>query len=259
MAKHRKRTPKTIRSPRKRVKTAPFQWESEPTYDPEDHEEIVECCGELYWAVDFTGAGFPIGVRVSEMREMDEREARRRNAGWAEAKQLLRDVFSDRPDVDIGRVIKIGEGLSHEVFAGNVEWTVHQERQSETYAVCLPSRDADPQRCERCARERLLLDHISRQTIGIRVPKIFAVVPTQRGDAIVRPYLRGIPLNFRSGTQPGVRPPNVVAEVAAAVHAIDVSDFELSKSYPTRRAHAEAVMTVFRDLPELAEFAQWTG
>ena len=47
-----------------------------------DSKQVVECGGELYWAVDFTSAGFPIGLRLSEMEAMQERDARGREAGW---------------------------------------------------------------------------------------------------------------------------------------------------------------------------------
>jgi len=98
----------------------------EPTYD--NCEEVVACGGERWWAVDFTSAGFPLGLRLSEMRDMEERMARSRRLGWAVARDVLRSVFG--PDADIGRVTKIGEGLSHDVFAAHVECPRPHEQDS---------------------------------------------------------------------------------------------------------------------------------
>ncbi len=89
---------------------------SEPSY--EDDPDVVEHGGQLIWAVDFTSGGAPIGLTVEEMRES---EARTSDAGWARAKRVLESVFARHGEVEIGRVRKVGEGLSHEVFAAHVE------------------------------------------------------------------------------------------------------------------------------------------
>jgi hypothetical protein len=116
-----------------------FSYESEPNL--RDSEEVVECGGELYWAVDFTSAGFPIGLRLSEMEAMQERDAREGNVGWVIAKDALRKTFG--PDADIGRVTKIGEGMSHETFAAWIELYPDERGTSDAYTVELPSRRAE--------------------------------------------------------------------------------------------------------------------
>src|SRR5689334_21774434 len=95
------------------------------------------------WAADFTAGEAPIGLTVEELREM---EARRSRAGWARAKRVLESAFSRDATVEIGRVRKVGEGLSHEVFAAYVEVQPDAAGRSGAYAVFLPSRWADPER-----------------------------------------------------------------------------------------------------------------
>ena len=55
------------------------------------------------------------------MRRHSEREAS--GAGWARAKHILREVIGRELGTvrDIGRVVKIGDGLSRDIFAADVE------------------------------------------------------------------------------------------------------------------------------------------
>ncbi len=218
-----------------------------------DSEEVVECGGELYWAVDFTSAGFPLGLRVSEMEAMQEHEAREGSAGWILAKDALRQIFG--PEADIGRVTKIGEGLSHESFAAQVRLFPDKQGTSGAYTVELPSLRAEG---EQQARSDLasLLERVSTQTDAIRVPAMVAQVQTVRGIAIVRPYFDGIPMDLRAGRQPGVKPHEVVGKVAAIIHAVNVAGLGLP-GHSTRRAHAQAEITTAFGLPALSEAEDW--
>lgn len=218
-----------------------------------DSEEVVECGGELYWAVDFTSAGFPLGLRLSEMEAMHESNARQGSVGWASARDALRQIFG--PEADIGRVTKIGEGLSHESFAAQVKFLPDKQGASGSYTVELPSRRAEGAQQPRSDLPALL-ERVSTQTDAIRVPSIVAYVHTVRGMAIVRPYFEGIPMDLRVGRQPGVNPHEVVAKVAAIIHTVDVTGLELP-GHPTRRAHAQAEIATAFGLPELGEAEDW--
>lgn len=212
----------------------------------------MELGGDLVWAVDFTAGGAPIGLTLEEMREM---EAGR--AGWGRAKRVLERAFAGYGVVEIGRVRKVGEGLSHQVFAAYVEVRADAGARSGAYAVSLPSRWADPERLADPPREAALLDRVAAETQALRVPHIVAVVPTDDGDIVVRRYLEGIPLDLRAGHQPGVRPWEIVGEVAATVHGVDVAGLATLAGYPTRREHALAEIAVLGDLPELREAEGW--
>jgi len=218
-----------------------------------DYEEVVECGGELYWAVDFTSGGFPIGLRLSEMEAMQERDARGCGAGWVIAKDALRRTFGS--DADIGRVTKIGEGLSHETFAAQIDFYPDKQSTSGAYTVELPSRRAEVRHPPMSDLQALLL-RVSAQTDAIRVPTVIASVPTIRGMAVVRPYFDGIPMDLRAERQPGVKPHEVIAQVASVIHAVDVAGLELP-GHRTRRAHAEAEIATAFGLPELEAAEKW--
>jgi hypothetical protein len=127
-------------------------------------------------------------------------------ASRARAKRVLESVFARNDTVEIGRVRKVGEGLSHEVFAAYVEVRPDAGGRSGAYAVYLPSRRADPERRADPMREAALLDRVAAETQAIRVPDVTAVVSTDGGDVMVRRYFEGIPLDLRAGHQHGVRP-----------------------------------------------------
>lgn len=91
-----------------------------------DHEPVidadVEWCGDdLIYVVDRTEAGFAYGPTVAELRRSNERTAR--GAGWARAKHVLRELLEREVGSvrDVGWVKKIGDGLSRDIFAAEVE------------------------------------------------------------------------------------------------------------------------------------------
>lgn len=214
----------------------------------------MEWGGQLIWAADFTAGGAPIGLTVEELREMEASESR---TGWARAKRVLESVFARYGTVEIGRVRKVGEGLSHKVFAAYVEVRPDAGGRSGAYAVYLPSRWADPKRRADPLREIQLLDRVAAETQAIRVPDVTAVVSTDGGDVVVRRYLEGIPLDLRAGRQPGVRPWEIVGQVAATIHGIDVTGVSELAGYPTWREHALAEIAALGDIPELREAKEW--
>jgi hypothetical protein len=251
-------SPQKRRSAAARVQTK-LEVESEPSI--RNHSEVIEWGGELYWAVDYTSGGAPIGLRLSELREM---EAQSSNQGWARAKRVLDCVFNEYGEVDIGRVVKVGQGLSHQVFAANVELQNDPEALSGAYAVLLPIGTNTTTKEERLAlrarllQQRAICRQVAAQTTSIRVPDLRAIIPMPEGDAIVRPFFRGIPLDLRVGRQPGVkRPWEIIAQVAATIHAIDVNSIADPRGFPTRRAHALSEVEQLEGLPEFFDAYNW--
>jgi hypothetical protein len=95
--------------------------------------------GEPIFAVGCTEGGAPYEVTLEEMRRDSEREAR--GAGWSRAKHILRELIGRELGTvkDIGRVVKIGEGLSRDIFAAEVELVTGA---CDSYVVALPRRNA---------------------------------------------------------------------------------------------------------------------
>ncbi len=221
-------------------------------------EGDVEWCGdELIYVVGRTEAGFAYGATVAQLRRSSEREAQ--GAGWARAKRVLRELLEREAGVvrDIGRVKKIGDGLSREIFAAEVELA---DGRCDPYVVALPRRDADPELDERTRRELRLVAKLRGRRFPFRLPVLIGAFPDGDRLALVRRYAAGIELDLRSGRQPSVRPTELVGEIAAAIHA--VPGVELAKVLPgstTRREHALEAIAVL-DAPasiELQEARTW--
>lgn len=125
-----------------------------------DHKNWVAWGDELVMPFGFTEGGVPYGVTMEEHYEYTEVDARRRHEKRLRAKDAIRAIFvSDSPDStvpDVGRVRRMGKGLSREVFAGWVDFPLEPHR-SGTYAALLPSSDADSRLVERTRREAVLL------------------------------------------------------------------------------------------------------
>jgi uncharacterized heparinase superfamily protein len=105
--------------------------------------------------VDFTAGGAPIGLSEREFRQIGaQREA---GAGWARAKVLLAWAFgacsSPGSDVQVGRVTRVGDGLSRQVYAAHVDLSPDPDHLSDVWAVLLPNRQASPEECRRWVRE----------------------------------------------------------------------------------------------------------
>jgi hypothetical protein len=174
----------------------------------------------------------------------------------AVARQVLEAVFAQHGRVEVGRVRKVGEGLAREVFAAFVQIEPDPEARSGAYAVALLARYADCGQPAEVKREAALLERIVAATKAIRVPAITAVVPMDDGDAVVRPYLEGVPLDLRTGRQPTVKPWEIVAEVAATIHGVDVGGLPELPGHATRRAHALAEIATLGGVDALREAEQ---
>jgi len=214
-------------------------------------EDWMDCFGELMFVAGFTEGGAPYGLTADEFRRANA--AGSRGAGWLRAKHVLQDLFERRggpdADVEVGWVKKVGDGLSREVFAADVELNPDPGNDSGPYVAMLPRLDADPEVDVRTLRELRLLGRLERMALPFRVPHVIGAYPEGRRPVLVRRFLRGIELDLRAGRQPGVRPWETIAEIAAAVHALEAAHFrDLLPSYDNRRDHAESALRVLDGL-----------
>jgi hypothetical protein len=219
-----------------------------------DGEDWVEYGGVLMWVAGFTEGGVPYGLGVEEFRLVNERDAR--DAGWARAKSVLRDLLELSSDpltrADVGFVKKIAQGLSRDIFAAQVDFTPDPGRRSGPYVVLLPRSDADDGLDVRTRMELRLLGRLSQLTLPFRVPTIVGAYPDSGRMALVREFVRGIELELRAGRQPGIRPWETLGEIMAAIHGLDGARLEdVLPGSSTCREHAQAALRVFDGLDRI--------
>jgi len=194
----------------------------------------------------YTEGGAPYGPTLSELREALEREGA--EAPWARAKAILRNAFASHSPtarVDIGRVSRLGQGLSRDVFVAEVLLSPDPGAWSGPYAVLLPRRGADKGVDARARREAGLLHRLSSLQLPFRIPRVLGAWRDAGPLALVRSFLPGIELDLRAGRQTSVRPWEFVGELAAAVHSIDASAFmDLLPGPETRKAGALELLHV---------------
>lgn len=91
-----------------------------------------------------------MGAPVAEMRRDNERFGR--GAGWARAMRVLEELITREVGEvrDVGFVKKIGDGLSRDIFAAEVELA---DGRCEAYVVALPHAGAKRSLDERTSRE----------------------------------------------------------------------------------------------------------
>jgi aminoglycoside phosphotransferase (APT) family kinase protein len=224
-------------------------------------EGWVECGGQRMWAMGFTAAGFPYGVDEHELRAAGERDSA--EAGWALAKRILRAVATLRggrgAKVDVGYVKKIGQGLSRDIFAAQVEVASSSGADITEMAVLLPTRGCDAHIDERTEKEARLLVDLAQLDLPFRVPRAFAVCRVDH-LVLVRSYERGVELDSRAGRQGRVRPWETVARLAAAIHAAKPAQIpSLPPRFATRQDHARAAIAALDGLeePELVDARAW--
>lgn len=230
---------------------------SEPRAESSDW---VDWGGERVWAVGFTEGGAPFGLSVEEFRAVNARDER--GAGWARAKSVLERALERWAGsrVQVGWITKVGDGLSREVFAAEVEVSRAGSTRSGPYAALLPTRAADADLDRRAVAELGLLTRLAEIELPFRVPGGVGVVPEAERLALVREFIRGVPIELRAGRQGSVRPWQIVGEIAAAIHAIDASQLSRVLDGPaTRREHAEARLATLDKVggSEIDEAAAW--
>ena len=213
-----------------------------------DPAKSVEFGGELYWVVGETAGGAPYGLTWAEYREATRDDGSQ--AGWARAKRLMRRALTvtDGTEPEVGRVVHIGQGLSRDAYAAEVESGAGARR----LVVLLP-RASDPERDRRTHHEAHLLARLAPLARGFRVPRPIALLPTPHGLALVREQVDGIPAGLRAGRMHGVTPWALVAELAAAVHAVPIDALGELRGHATRRAHGEAQLAALAELERDAE------
>lgn len=206
-------------------------------------EDWVEWGGELIWAAGSTEGGAHYGLTIDEFREANARSDRRR--GWAHAKEALRKAAANLlgPDaqVEVGWVKNIGHGLYRDVFLAEVKGQSDAGEFRKDLVSLIPRPDAPADLFERVLREPLLLDKLSNLDLKFQVPQWSTVVLEAERPVLVREFVRGFPLDLRAGSQPCVRPWQVVGRVAAEIHAVQSEDVAgLVPRFNTRREHAAA-------------------
>lgn len=211
--------------------------------------------GEMIMAMGHTEGGAPYGVTADEFRRANEECEPR--AGWARAKEVLRRALGGRgardADDAIGWVRFVAEGLTYVAYAADC---LLDEPREATLVVRLPRDGVGPDQADAALRESRLLDRLATLDLPFRVPRMVAAEPVRGGVALVQEMLHGIPLDPRAGRQPGVRPFEVVAEVAAACHSLPAERLrDVLPGFETRREHALAELAVLDrlDLPEAGD------
>lgn len=235
-------------------------------WDPHDEPSLPgegwhESGDDAVWIVGQTEAGFAYGPTRTLMQTALERD--HAGAPWAWAKTILRNALASavpQSRIEIERVSKVGQGLSRDVFAANAEVYPDPDALSGPYVVLLPTRGADERLDERTEREARLLDRLAKLSLPFRVPRVLGAWPDAGRLALVRSFLPGVELDLRAGRQPGVRPWEVVGQLAVAIHSLDVAAFtDLLPGHETRRAHGEESIRVFEglDAPEAKAALAW--
>ncbi len=123
--------------------------------------------------------------------------------GWARAKRILVEMFEKRAGgsslVAVGRVRKIGDGLSRDVFVAEVTIEVDQVASSGFYTVLLPRWDADPEVDKRTQRELELLPLLRQKDLPVRIPEVLGTLRDSGHLVVVREFIDGVPLDLRIG------------------------------------------------------------
>ncbi len=152
---------------------------------------------------------------------------------------------------DISRVHRLDQGLSRTSFWADVRIDPDSDERSGRYVVLLPNHDIDSSFDARVAHEVRLLERLSKRRVSFRTPKIAGVVREAGHPVVVESFVPGIALDLRASRQPWVKPWQVVGEVAAAIHALDMTILVGAlDAYATRRGHAEAELCVFEGLDD---------
>ncbi|MBN2191836.1 MAG: aminoglycoside phosphotransferase family protein [Polyangiaceae bacterium] len=226
-------------------------------------EEWVEWCGVRLWVAGWTSGGAPYGLTVDEWRSaMRESE---HPAGWARAWWVLETLFTLRCGtevaVEVGRVSRLGRGMSRDAFVAWVSLEPDPEALSGQYVALLPRPESEPDHDTFVRRELLILEVLGQQVLPFRVPLAIGALPLAGKLALVQRAIGGITLDLRAGRQSGVRPWEVVGQIAAALHTLELPVLRQLRvpGAATRRDHALEALAVFNELdaPEAVDAQAW--
>ena len=177
---------------------------------------------DAIWVVDFTEGGAPYGPTRAEMREANERMDS--GAPWARAKSILRlamtTLASGNSEIDVGRVIQFGDGLSRIALGATVEVSPDPAGLSGAYVVLLPGRDATPDLDIRARQEIRLLHRLSKYELPFRIPRVLgAWLSDSSSDGCVHlgRLVRHVRVGKRRPHQHRQRDPNASFHHALAV------------------------------------------
>ena len=222
-------------------------------------DEVVECGGQLMFAIGETSGGFPFGPTIEELKESEERD--NPEAGWVRAKRAFRRAFESQPDLEIGRVKWISAGLSRDAFAAWIE-VPDDPKLSGSYVALLPKSGSDPKLDERCRREALIHKRLNSLPLSFKIPQMLQLVPESGRIILVREFVEGIQLDLRSGRQTWVKPWELIATIASSIHGQPTTFFEeLKPAFPTRKEFALAKLAAVSEdsssEPEVRDALQW--
>lgn len=191
--------------------------------------------------------GAPYGLTREEWRRAMRSQAD--GPGWVRARDVLdtlvRSQSAGDARIEIGRVTAIGEGMFREAYAATAEVEPDPHALSGSWVVLLPRGELDGQELNVVpSRELRVLAALQQCRLPFRTPRPLGALPGPHGTSLVCEFVRGVPLDLRAGRQPAIRPWEVVATIAAGVHAVDPS--AASGCFPagpaTRRDHARIAL-----------------
>jgi aminoglycoside phosphotransferase (APT) family kinase protein len=178
---------------------------------------------------------------------------------WADANEVLIELLQNAgvppSRRTIGRIRYVGSGLSNIVFGAEVEYPAGRK---QAVVVKLPSDDANDGRDRSLRSEAALLGYLCNQRLPFRVPRPIAEMKTAMGLGVIQEWVDGIPVDLRRFR--GGKPWELVAQVAAAVHAIDPAPMrDWLPGYPTWQDHALGFASPLQDLeePEAEDTRAW--
>lgn len=145
------------------------------------------------------------------------------------------------PGARVGRLQWLGEGLSRRSWCANIETA---EGPEHTWVVQVPRSEATREDLDRFALEHLLLGELAHLALSFRRPRPVTVVEVDGVPVNVTTWCFGAPLDkLRMELAP-----QVIAEVAATIHAIPPNGM----TFPGE-VHESQRAAVASDLPSLRE------
>jgi aminoglycoside phosphotransferase len=192
---------------------------------------------------------------------------RRGPPGWLLARDALLRAARLRAGpgarLETGRVSKLAEGLSREVFVAELTVSPDPTELSGGYAMLVPRRDEGDEVDARTRREAILLERLRcllPSSAPFQVPGVLGAPVVVGRTVLVRDAVPGFTLKLREGACLAGPPWQVVGELAAAVHGLDAAALtDTVPGHATRREHAAAfVAEAFEGLgAEAGEARGW--
>lgn len=167
-----------------------------------------------------TSGGAPFGTSLEDFRLQNERGAG--ESGWVRAKRALRTAFeSTSPPgtrIEVDFVEPIGRGTSRDAFGTSVYISPDPAHRSDAYVALIPN-GTEGDYGERVQREADVLRWIPERLPDLRAPRVVALIDDRGAPILVESFVGGVVVDLRAGRQL-IHPWGVVAEAAAAIHAV---------------------------------------